>query len=582
MKFRDMKLGTKQMAGFSIILLFMAVVNILSYNKMATIKSEIDEVTTNWLPRAIAISEINLNTSNLRLNQLQHAFATDEAQKNQQVDIMIKLIDKIIENHDTYEELKGNSEKKNLYSEQERIIYSDFEQKWEEYNELGYEFVRLSIDKKNRQAIDLLNGEARQVFNDFSADLNDLVNINKKEAFDAAKRAGITYNSAHKILVSLFIITIIISVFIAVGLVRYITVPVRQLEKAAGNIAEGNLNVSVDILSKDEIGNLAKSFNQMTHSLRNATEKMERQASKLKSQHKKLQTTYKQLEEKSNILEKQKLEIVQKNLDLLGTMEELKSTQGQLVQSEKMAALGKLVAGVVHELNTPIGAINSAIDVSSRSTNNILGVLRGGKSLEEIKKNKLLQNSLNAIQDNNPITMAASKRISKIVSSLKSFVRLDEATFQKADIHEGLESTLTLIEHEFKDRILVKKEYGDIPLLTCYPEELNQVFLNLLVNAAQAIDKKGTITIGTSAENGNVQIRISDTGSGIPPERLEKLFEPGIVKKGSRVKAGLGLFTCYNIVHKHHGRIMVDSSVGKGSTFTVILPTDLETTVASI
>ena len=257
-------------------------------------------------------------------------------------------------------------------------------------------------------------------------------------------------------------------------------------------------------------------------------------------------------------------------------LDELQATQAQLVQSEKMAALGKLVAGVVHEMNTPVGAINSTTDVFTRSINNLAEVLESSQTLDEIKNNKRLKNSLKVLQNNVPVTKAASDRITRIVGSLKSFARLDEAGFQKTDIHEGLESTLTLLEYDFKEQITVVKKFADIPPVACYPGELNQVFMHLLTNAAQAIKKAGTITVRTFVKNGNVHIEIADTGIGISPEQMSGLFEPGFTKKGSRMKAGLGLFTSYNIVQKHKGEIKVESEVGKGSTFTVILPTDLE------
>lgn len=269
------------------------------------------------------------------------------------------------------------------------------------------------------------------------------------------------------------------------------------------------------------------------------------------------------------------VDLKEKNEQLQQLLRELKETQTQLIQSEKMAALGTLVAGVVHEINSPLGGINSTVDVATRCIANIIELLETYRTVDEMKSSKQLQRYLKVLENSNQISVAASQRITRIVRSLKSFARLDEATFQKADLHEGLESTLTLIEHDFKDHIKVEKEYGELPRVACYPGELNQVFMNLLTNAAQSIPGEGTITIQTSEENGNVHVKIADTGVGIAPERMESLFEPSFTKKGSRVKAGTGLFTCYNIMQKHRGRLQVESEVGKGTTFTMILPTDL-------
>jgi signal transduction histidine kinase len=247
-----------------------------------------------------------------------------------------------------------------------------------------------------------------------------------------------------------------------------------------------------------------------------------------------------------------------------------------------MAALGKLVAGVTHELNTPMGAIKSTTDVSSRCVANILEVLEKSHTVDEIKNNTKLKASLNALQNGVPAAVTASERINTIVSSLKSFARLDEAAFQKTDLHEGLESALTLIEHEFPEEISVVKEYGDIPAVACYAGELNQVFLNLLMNAAQAIQGKGTITMRTFVEKEKVHIQIADNGVAMSPEKKQHLFDPSFSRTGPRVKAGLGLFTSYNIIQKHRGQIKIDSAAGQGNTFTIILPMDLEKTIESV
>jgi signal transduction histidine kinase len=265
-------------------------------------------------------------------------------------------------------------------------------------------------------------------------------------------------------------------------------------------------------------------------------------------------------------------ELRQTNNTLEMTLDELQRTQSELVQSEKTAALGKLVSGVVHELNTPVGAINSATDISVRSVDKIVEVLDTSHIPDEIRSSRQLQAAVEALRNSGPVAVAASNRITKIVNSLKSFTRLDEATFQRVDLHEGLDSTLNLIEHELRERIRVVKEYGELPPLACNPGELNQVFLALLTNAAEAIQDRGTITIRTSTEEGNILVRVMDTGVGLSPERIQGIFDPSFKKVGSRVRAGMGLFVSHNIVQKHRGQIRVESKPGKGSTFTVMLP----------
>ena len=266
------------------------------------------------------------------------------------------------------------------------------------------------------------------------------------------------------------------------------------------------------------------------------------------------------------------VELKEKNAQLETLLRELKETQTQLVQTEKMAALGSLVAGVVHEINNPVGAINSAADVSQRAIRIVNDALQSTESLEELRANKSFRDALSTLRSDTEVTLRATHRISKIVRDLKSFIRLDEAEVQEMDLRQGLESTLSLLTHEFGDRINVVMRFDDIPTIRCNPGEMNQVFMNLLLNAGQAIDGKGKITVRTFEKDLNVVVEITDTGVGIPEVHMVRLFDPTISKKGARVKAGLGLFTSYNILRKHKGDISVKSKVGKGTTFTLTLP----------
>jgi PAS domain S-box-containing protein len=251
---------------------------------------------------------------------------------------------------------------------------------------------------------------------------------------------------------------------------------------------------------------------------------------------------------------------------------ELERTRVQLFQSEKLASLGKLTAGIAHEINTPLGAIKSNADVTVRCVAKLEKLLHKASTVAGVSSGDTPEKYVKLLKSNGGISLTACDRITKILNSLKNFTRLDEAQYQRVDLHDSIENTLTLMEHEMTDKIKVVKEYGDIPLVACHPGELNQVFMNLLTNAVQAIEGKGTITIRTLMEHGNVHIAFADTGAGIAPERMKNLFDPRFTAKQARVKAGLGLYTSYNLIQKHHGQIQVRSDVGIGSTFTVILP----------
>jgi signal transduction histidine kinase len=261
-----------------------------------------------------------------------------------------------------------------------------------------------------------------------------------------------------------------------------------------------------------------------------------------------------------------------RNIELADALQKLKAAQAQLIQSEKMAAVGRLVAGVAHEVNTPIGAIQSNANVSQRIVEKIARALDSSHSIDELKSNRDLQRSLDTLKANNETTETAGRRISELVNRLKNFARLDEAKFKLVDVHEGLESTLSLIAPQLKDRIRVVKEFGVLPNIECYPNELNQVFMTLLLNASEAIEGEGTITVQTSTHNGEVTVTTVDTGKGIPPDELAKIFDIGISQKGSHLRMHAGLANSYAIVQRHHGDIEVESELGKGTTFRIRLP----------
>jgi signal transduction histidine kinase len=224
-------------------------------------------------------------------------------------------------------------------------------------------------------------------------------------------------------------------------------------------------------------------------------------------------------------------------------------------------------------MNNPIGAIHSSADVATRGIRKIKSLLQNKQTIDESNYNQgQLQRSLKLLEGNNQVITTASDRVAKIVQSLRAFARLDEAVFQKADLHENIDTTLTLIDHELRDKATVIKEYGQIPQIHCYPSELNQVWMNLLRNAVQAIEGNGTIKIATSSDDTQVYIRISDTGKGIPTEDIPKIFNPGFTTKNVGVGTGLGLSIVYNIIQKHHGDIKVKSEIGNGTEFTIVLP----------
>lgn len=254
--------------------------------------------------------------------------------------------------------------------------------------------------------------------------------------------------------------------------------------------------------------------------------------------------------------------------DINETHRQLKEMQAQLVQSEKMAIVGQLATGVAHEINNPISFILSNLDVLSKYSSDITQVIKNNKS--DIDVDFLIQDLGKIVSE----LQEGALRIKRIVQDLRTFSHVDDTQLTLIDINSCLDSTLNIIANELKYKAEVIKEYGDIPKIWCYPMQLNQVFLNILVNALQAIEKYGKIWIRTYCDIGKISIEVQDTGCGMPDEIIDRIFEPFFTTKGVGKGTGLGLSIAYNIVKQHNGEIKVKSRVGEGSAFTIILPVE--------
>lgn len=264
----------------------------------------------------------------------------------------------------------------------------------------------------------------------------------------------------------------------------------------------------------------------------------------------------------------------------------LQEAHDQLLQSEKMASIGQLAAGIAHEINNPVGFVNSNMSTLQKYVATLLGVARNyeqaiidagappalREKIAQIGKQAdlgyLEEDATDLVRE----SMDGLKRVRDIVQSLKDFSHVGETEWQIADLHAGIDSTLNIVSNEIKYKATIVKEYGNLPQVTCLAPQLNQVFMNLLVNASQAIKDKGTITIRSGTEGDWVWVSVQDTGSGIPPEIMNRIFEPFFTTKAVGSGTGLGLSLSYGIVNKHGGKIEVASVQGQGTTFTVRLP----------
>ena len=264
----------------------------------------------------------------------------------------------------------------------------------------------------------------------------------------------------------------------------------------------------------------------------------------------------------------------------------LEDAQAQLVQSEKMASIGQLAAGVAHEINNPIGYVNSNLGALEKYLADVFQLVDAYEQAEPHLGDQAVLGGIQALKkrldlpflrEDTAALMSESKegisRVKKIVQDLKDFSHADAGDeWQEASIQQGLDSTLNIVWNELKYKCEVKKEYAQLPDIECLPSQLNQVFMNMMVNAGHAIEEKDVLTLRTGCEGELVWLEIADNGKGIPPEIVQGIFDPFFTTKPVGTGTGLGLSLSLGIINKHHGRIEVDSALGKGTRFRVWLP----------
>ncbi|SKA09330.1 His Kinase A (phospho-acceptor) domain-containing protein [Trichlorobacter thiogenes] len=285
-----------------------------------------------------------------------------------------------------------------------------------------------------------------------------------------------------------------------------------------------------------------------------------------------------------------KMQELQKTIDEQKKYEEtMKAMQAQIIQQEKMASIGQLAAGVAHEINNPMGFITSnltSLGKYAERLDSYIAALQGSiysctnhpglDELDQLRQKLKVDYIVSDVNELINESLDGANRVRRIVQDLKSFSRLDQAESTHANLNECLDTTINIAWNELKYISTLERQFGEIPEVVCNPQQLNQVFLNLLVNAAQAMEQQGIITVKTWTEPGWVCVSVADTGKGMPKEVQNRIFEPFFTTKPAGKGTGLGLSISVDIIRKHHGEITVDSEAGKGTTFTVRLPVEKE------
>lgn len=360
----------------------------------------------------------------------------------------------------------------------------------------------------------------------------------------------------------------------------YLTRQLQGLRKGAQQISAGELDINIPVKGKDEIADVARAFNVMASDLEEASRRRDQYEAELEELNRSLEDRVKQRTH----------QLVEKNKELLQANDEIKKTQAKLVQSEKMASVGVLAAGVAHEINNPLGFVMSNLSTLEEYVKNyreLLGAYETLFSLKDSQERKAQYAKIKSLVEEYDLafmnddlddllkdTHEGSVRVKEIVKGLKAFSHVDSAEeMQLTDLNECIETTLKVANNEIKYHCEIVTDLGDIPQVNCIPGQIKQVLLNMLLNAAHAIKEQGRIDIASVFREEAVEISIRDNGCGIAKDELGRLFEPFFTTKEVGKGTGLGLSISYGIiVDDHHGDIRVESELGVGSCFTIVLP----------
>ncbi|CBN56973.1 sensor histidine kinase [Kamptonema sp. PCC 6506] len=393
------------------------------------------------------------------------------------------------------------------------------------------------IESAQLQMLRNVSGEKALAIDGFSENLDREISALRIQRLQAIE--GVQYAEALRIriIIGSMLISAIIAAILAYHTSRAIAQPLETVTNVAQQVTrESNFHLQTPVTTEDEVGSLAVSFNQLIQRVADYTK-------------------------------------------------ELKQTQSQLIQSEKMSSLGQMVAGIAHEINNPINFIHGNIEHADGYIHDLMELLalyqqHYPEPVEEIQ-NQIEAIELDFLSEDLPKILSSMKigadRIRELVISLRNFSRLDECEMKITDIREGIDSTLVILNYRLKHGIKIIKEYGELPPLNCYPAQLNQVFMNIISNGIDALEELGnsapTIWINAEVFESNcVKVKIRDNGPGMPPEIQENIFDPFFTTKSIGKGTGLGLAISHQIITKHQGTIEVDSQPGEGTEFVITLP----------
>jgi two-component system NtrC family sensor kinase len=569
-----MTLKTKLTGGFLLITLVAVAIAMIGYTQIHKLVAADTKMFVSIVQPMAQLEAIAIGFQRQRVNAQDLLSHSDKDAQEEFIERITKLDTEIIKTAQSYE--------KTLYSDEGKKLFKEFQQAYSNYEAGKSRLLALVKEGKTIEARALLEGDQFKAARALQQAIDNLVASKSRQGEILAKSNTALANSAGRLMLGLAGGGLVLSLVLPMATIRAFSAPVTQLISDARRIADGDLTVSVQNRSQDEIGQLADAFRSMVDGLRQALQAAEA-AAQLKGQSLIL------LEQE--MLERQKADEALQNLNLSlesRIAEEVRKNRekdGMLLHQDKLASIGQLAAGVAHEINNPMGFIMGNLNTLKEYVISLQKYCRfvdetvpenSRSVLQEFRKQLDLDYILDDLQPLLVESSEGAERVRRIVLDLKDFARPDEQEMYEADLNQLTQSTINIVRNELRYVAQLDLQLGELPLVVCHPQQINQVISNLLVNAAHALEQQGVITVRTWQEGSFVVLSVADTGKGILPENLTRIFDPFFTTKEVGKGTGLGLSISYDIIKKHGGEITVASEAGKGTIFTVQLPIAFE------